>query len=128
MQGSVNHDKNQNVPIYTTKVSCIQSDVCENDNNHRNVNAEKNQVNADASSCSIIPIYDINYSSLDDRFVTAIMHASRKNASSDFENIYAPIIHKWRGQVDFTFLFFPLQHQLMSDSKKINPCHKHSWL
>ena len=134
VQESVNHDKNHNVQINTIKESCIQSDVYESDNIVRlanyqiNMNAEKNAVNVDAYSDLIIPIYDINYSSLDDKFVPAIMHAGRKNAFSDLENILTPIFHKWCGQVDFAFGFVPLQDQLLPDSEKITPCPKYSWL
>ena len=57
--------------------------------------------------------YDIKWSTTDDKFVSAIMHASYKSKQPDFDNVNTPIFQQWRDQSGFQFGFIPLQEQLM---------------
>ena len=65
------------------------------------------------------PIFDINYSCVEDKLVNSILHANQfgKNLVGDIDTI---IHQKWREQFQFDFGFVPVHEQKMPERLAVN--------
>ena len=60
-------------------------------------------------SDSFIPLYDVNFVGIEDKFASSIMLSPKSHA----EYVNQPIYQKWLTQSDFKFGYVPLQAQMM---------------
>ena len=60
-------------------------------------------------SDSFIPLYDVNFVGIEDKFASSIMFSPKCHA----EYVNQPIYQKWLTQSDFKFGYVPLQAQMM---------------
>ena len=78
-----------------------------------------NKVNA--TELNFTPIFDINYSGIEDKFANSILHAHQfvKNLIG---NVNTCIHKKWREQSQFDFGFVPIDDQTMPNTNIVNQC------
>ena len=65
------------------------------------------------------PIFDINYTGIEDKFANSILHVHQFNKSS-ISDVNTAIHKKWRDQSQFNFGFVPLDEQIMPDKCRAN--------
>ena len=66
-------------------------------------------------------IYDVNYSGIDDKFASSILHANQfKVVGVDNGGIDTEIHKKWRCQSLFDFGYIPIDEQLMPHGLNVN--------
>ena len=63
-----------------------------------------------------IPIYDVNYAGVEEKFINSIMHFKQFGDQINIGDIQPQIFQNWREQSDFDFGFIPLGEQQMPNS------------
>ena len=70
-----------------------------------------------------MPIYDVNYAGVEEKFVNSIMHFNQFSDHIDIADSQSHIFQLWREQSDFDFGFIPLAEQQMPDTFDTNVIH-----
>ena len=58
--------------------------------------------------CGPLPLYDVNYTGVEDKFVNLILHAHQFSTSLNTDKAESEIYNAWCRQSDFDFGFVPL--------------------
>ena len=70
-----------------------------------------------------IPIYNVNYNAIEDKFASSIIHVnSHKGVGVGDLDIESEIFKKWRDQSQFDFGYIPIDEQRMPKNLQINKC------
>ena len=67
-----------------------------------------------------LPLYDVNFTGVEDKFVNSIMHVHQFSTSGDTGNMDSEIYNAWRRQSDFDFGFVPLSDQMLPNTSTLN--------
>ena len=76
---------------------------------------------ANTTESNFTPIFDINYSGIEDKFVNSILHV-HQFVNNSIGNVNTLIHKKWRAQSQFEFGFIPIDEQKTSDMFTVNGC------
>ena len=68
----------------------------------------------------LLPIYDINYTGVEEKFVNSIIHSNQFSGNIHIDGSQPLILKQWRDQSDFNFGFIPLGEQQMPDTFETN--------
>ena len=67
-----------------------------------------------------MPIYDVNYAGVEEKFVNSIMHFNQFTDHINIADSQSQIFQQWREQSDFDFGFIPLGDQQMPNTFETN--------
>ena len=67
-----------------------------------------------------MPIYDVNYAGVEEKFVNSIMHFNQFSDHIDIADSQSHTFQLWREQSDFDFGFIPLGEQQMPNTFETN--------
>ena len=67
-----------------------------------------------------MPIYDVNYAGVEEKFVNSTMHFNQFSDHIDIADSQSHIFQLWREQSDFDFGFVPLGEQQMPNTFETN--------
>ena len=102
------------------KVISVKDKVMNTSRNLDSDDHDQGRVNtADATESNFIPIFDINYSGIEDNFVNSILHVHQFGKNS-IRNVHTLIHKNWREQFEFGFV--PIDEQKMPDTLTVNGC------
>ena len=68
----------------------------------------------------LLPLYDVNYTGVEDKFVNSILHVHQFSTSGDIGELDSEIYNAWRRQSDFNFGFVPLGDQMLPRIVTVN--------
>ena len=72
------------------------------------------------SECDLVPLFDINYTGVEDKFANSILHVHRFSQNEQLEGVNSEIYIAWCRQSDYDFGFVPLSDQMISSVSTIN--------
>ena len=76
--------------------------------------------NQNNSECDLVPLFDINYMGVEDKFANSILHVHRFLHNEQLEDVNNETYNAWRRQSVFYFGFVPLSDQMVSNVSTIN--------
>ena len=68
----------------------------------------------------LLPLYDVNYTGVEDKFVNSILHMHQFSTSGDIGVPDSEIYNVWRRQSEFNFGFVPLGDQMLPKIVTVN--------
>ena len=71
-------------------------------------------------ACDLVPLFDINYTGVEDNCANSILHVHRFSQNEQLEGVNSEIYNAWCHQSDFDFGFVPLSDQMVSSVSTIN--------
>ena len=75
---------------------------------------------AEMIQSGLLPLYDVNYTGIEDKFVNSILHVHQFSTSGDIGELDSEIYNTWRHQSDFNFGFVPLGDQMLPRIVTVN--------
>ena len=75
---------------------------------------------AEMVQSGLLPLYDVNYTGVEDKFVNSILHMHQCSTSGDIGELASEIYNAWRHQSDFNFGFVPLGNQMLPKIVTVN--------
>ena len=106
---------------YAAKVICFPkvNSKC-SDTNKSECKVMVDQKCVRENECDLVPLFDINYTGVEDKFANSILHVHRFSQNEHVDGVNSKIYNAWRRQSDFDFGSVPLSDQMVSDVSTIN--------
>ena len=82
--------------------------------------SHSNNSSAEMIQSGLLPLYDVNYTGVEDKFVNSILHVHQFSTSGDIGKLDSEIYNAWRRQSDFNFGFVPLGDQMLPRIVSVN--------
>ena len=84
------------------------------------IQCKQGNESAEMVQSGLLPLYDVNSSGVEDKFVNSILHMHQFSTSGGIGVLDSEIYNAWRRQSDFNFGFVPLSNQMLPNIVTVN--------